>query len=140
VKIVRDRVVITPSAKHNLLLSDLLSNILMSEFDLLPQGMLNLLVSDLFPQGMFFLVFYLLLNEEVRNIFKVKAKKKTLTAHGFDDVDDQSLDSQPSSQLIEKVCRNIPQQVACNCLITSPEQLIVMCHKLFDKGLTVYQL
>jgi len=29
---------------------------------------------------------------------------------------------------------------AFNCLITSPEQLIVMCHQLFGNGLTVYQL
>ncbi|XP_052778311.1 adhesion G protein-coupled receptor L2-like [Mya arenaria] len=53
-------------------------------------------------QGMFFVVFYLLLNEEVRNIFKVKKKKKTLSAHGFDDADDRSLDSQPSTHLVEK--------------------------------------
>ena len=26
---------------------------------------------------------------------------------------------------------------ACNCLITSPEQFIVMCHQLFGNGLTV---
>jgi len=29
---------------------------------------------------------------------------------------------------------------ACNNLITSPEQFIVMCHQLFGNGLTVYQL
>jgi len=29
---------------------------------------------------------------------------------------------------------------ACNCLITSPEQFIVMSHQLFGNGLTVYQL
>jgi len=28
----------------------------------------------------------------------------------------------------------------CNCLITSPEQFLVMCHQLFGNGLTVYQL
>jgi len=29
---------------------------------------------------------------------------------------------------------------ACNCLITSPEQFIVMCHQLFGNGLIVHQL
>jgi len=29
---------------------------------------------------------------------------------------------------------------ACNCLTTSPGQLIVMCHQLFGNGLAVYQL
>ncbi|XP_052265655.1 adhesion G protein-coupled receptor L2-like [Dreissena polymorpha] len=53
-------------------------------------------------QGAFFLVFYLLLNEEIRNIFKVKKKRKTLSAHGYDDADDRSLDSHASTQLVEK--------------------------------------
>ncbi|XP_053392532.1 adhesion G protein-coupled receptor L2-like [Mercenaria mercenaria] len=53
-------------------------------------------------QGSFFFVFYLLLNEEVRNIFKSKKKKRTLTAHGFDEIDDRSVDSNASTHLVEK--------------------------------------
>jgi len=47
-------------------------------------------------------VFYLLLNEEMRVILKSKKKKRTLTAHGYEDVDDRSLDSHSSTH-VEKV-------------------------------------
>jgi hypothetical protein len=48
-----------------------------------------------------FINFYTFL--KVRNIFKSKKKKRTLTAHGFDEIEDRSVESNASTHLVEKV-------------------------------------
>ncbi|XP_014771943.1 cadherin EGF LAG seven-pass G-type receptor 1 isoform X1 [Octopus bimaculoides] len=54
-------------------------------------------------QGAFFIVFYFLLHEEVRAVFKNERKKKNLAMHGYDYSDEQSLDSLESySAILEK--------------------------------------
>lgn len=54
-------------------------------------------------QGAFFIVFYFLLHEEVRAVFKNERKKKNLAMHGYDYSDEQSLDSLESyTAILEK--------------------------------------
>ncbi|ESO83436.1 hypothetical protein LOTGIDRAFT_169300 [Lottia gigantea] len=52
-------------------------------------------------QGAFFMVFYMLLHEEVRGVFKSQKKKQTML-QGYDFPDEHSLDSSISSSLLEK--------------------------------------
>ncbi|XP_050390445.2 cadherin EGF LAG seven-pass G-type receptor 1 [Patella vulgata] len=53
-------------------------------------------------QGAFFMVFYLLLHEEIREVFKSQKKKQTLVLQGYDFPDEHSLDSSVSSCLLDK--------------------------------------
>ncbi|XP_046574177.1 cadherin EGF LAG seven-pass G-type receptor 1-like [Haliotis rubra] len=55
-----------------------------------------------FLQGAFFVVFFVLLHEEVRAVLKNRQKKKALTTQGFEYNDDHSLDSLASCSVLDK--------------------------------------